>query len=812
MISKNIPANFSPPIATPSVDGSNGHGRRTFDAAEVKTAAAGRTLDILVHVAGIPSSKLDGQHHSCPACGGTDRFRLVDPEAGAVFCNQCFNSNNGDFLSASQHFGRTGDFPETLQRIGDFLGMQPTREATTTPATVDAVGHLAAIKSCPRESLITYGAKAEIHQQGSSSEFKVTFPVYAPNCQPCSDFSIWPYSTNKKRLKGMLAKGKPAGVFLPHNADGTPRFPQPGETWLIVEGVKDASALHAKGFMVVGINGEKLSPKFVALFRGCNVVIVPDRTTSAEEKANESAARLAGFAQSVRVAVLPLPLDGSKGDDTRDALKQPNGEELVKNAIEGALEWQPNQKKMNQGSGDEEPSHCDIAAQIWAESLVDKANELSRYCRHQKKTWKWNGHTWEHIEDDHFTKVIWQHMHIRGQRPTKSKVASVEQALRLMILAPTTGDSTFWLSPPRDMPSNFDPQSAIPTKSKLIFPTAGMPAAGWPVFDRTAAFFTTGAHDFDFDQQGENLVFPDCPNWKKYLSEIFDDELDQILTLQMFVGYCLTELTNQQKFLLWSGPKRSGKSLGAKMIQLAVGKHLVASTSLLSLAGSHGMASMVGHRLAVLADERRLSRQTAAEVLPRILSITGEDYVPINQKYREEYAARLSTRLLILSNETSPLLDEADALTSRMLLLRTRRSFSGSENIYLEETLRAELPGILGWAMQGLAMILTGQRLRSPASTEEDFLSIQEDSNPLSEFFADCLVSDPVGWIPNDSLHDAVRRWADERQLSTIAKISPKRIATLLINAMPHVKRARKTHFNKTTRGFSGVSLKTDNL
>src|SRR5690606_5783594 len=121
------------------------------------------------------------------------------------------------------------------------------------PATVDVVGHLAHAKNCPKESLLGYGGRAEIDQRGSTRELKVVFPVYGSDGQQCSTFSIWPYAASKsKKLKGLLEKGKPAGVFLPHNADGTPRLPKPGEIWLIVEGVKDAAALHARGYLVIG--------------------------------------------------------------------------------------------------------------------------------------------------------------------------------------------------------------------------------------------------------------------------------------------------------------------------------------------------------------------------------------------------------------------------------------------------------------------------------------------------------------------------------------------------------------------------------
>lgn len=66
----------------------------------LKEEVRGREVDILRDVAGIPSDVLDGKHHPCPKCGGKDRFRMIDAESGAVYCNQCFRTGNGDFISA----------------------------------------------------------------------------------------------------------------------------------------------------------------------------------------------------------------------------------------------------------------------------------------------------------------------------------------------------------------------------------------------------------------------------------------------------------------------------------------------------------------------------------------------------------------------------------------------------------------------------------------------------------------------------------------------------------------------------------------
>ena len=96
--------------------------RKTLDAQRIKAASSGREAEILQAVAGIESERLDGKHHACPKCGGTDRFRhMIERQAGVVHCNQCFNEGNGDFIAAVMWM-RDVTFPEALQIIDDYLG------------------------------------------------------------------------------------------------------------------------------------------------------------------------------------------------------------------------------------------------------------------------------------------------------------------------------------------------------------------------------------------------------------------------------------------------------------------------------------------------------------------------------------------------------------------------------------------------------------------------------------------------------------------------------------------------------------------
>ncbi len=67
----------------------------------------------------------------------------------------------------------------------------------------------------------------------------------------------------------------------------------------------------------------------------------------------------------------------------------------------------------------------------------------------------------------------------------------------------------------------------------------------------------------------------------------------------------------------------------------------------------------------------------------------------------EPVTGKLTTRLMIVSNELPKLGDASGALSSRMLLLPLATSFYGREDRGLTAKLLKELPSILLWAIAG---------------------------------------------------------------------------------------------------------------
>ena len=298
-----------------------------YDKEAIRVAAAGRWPEILSAIGGIPLEYLDGttREHPCPICGGETRFRMIDVQAGAVYCNQCFNKKNGDGFAA---FGwATGkDFNETLASVAHYLGIEPSENGNGKPTSseYDPVARMAETKRCPVDSLRVYGATPFPQRRA------IAFPMYGRDGKQCSQFNLFPDSKNGQERKGLNAQRKPTGMFLPHDEAGNVRLPKPGESWIPVEGVKDASVLHALGFLAVGLPGKYFKAEWAGLFQGVNVVVLLDNDAAGIEAAPKVVKAVQGNAASVAIATLPHP------GDVRDNLAKPDGEAAVRQAIETA--------------------------------------------------------------------------------------------------------------------------------------------------------------------------------------------------------------------------------------------------------------------------------------------------------------------------------------------------------------------------------------------------------------------------------------------------------------------------------------------
>jgi len=86
-------------------------------------------------------------------------------------------------------------------------------------------------------------------------------------------------------------------------------------------------------------------------------------------------------------------------------------------------------------------------------------------------------------------------------------------------------------------------------------------------------------------------------------------------------------------------------------------KHNVAAPTLANFASNFGLQELIIRPLAIIGDARLSTGADAGIVVESLLSISGEDSLQIDRKYRDPWNGRLPTRLMILTNELPKLRD-----------------------------------------------------------------------------------------------------------------------------------------------------------
>ncbi|MCX7429185.1 MAG: hypothetical protein NTW96_26605 [Planctomycetia bacterium] len=257
----------------------------------------------------------------CVACNSSDAFHLHGDE-GVAHCFSC-GGKWSPFQVAEAVLRDREQAKAVMVELGLFTPAPNTSGPSTSAPLPDPIAVIANAKGVTPESLRVFGAKA-------ITPYTVRLAAYGPDGKQCTHFDL-----SVRGGKGKFAYQKSAGLFFPHE-NSKVRLPQPGETWHLVEGCKDAAALHGLGLLACGLNTCRLAAKFARLFQGVEIVLVPDRDAAGEEGAQHSARVLRGVAPSVRVAVLPAEFKESGGEDIRDVLRRPDGRELVLQAIADA--------------------------------------------------------------------------------------------------------------------------------------------------------------------------------------------------------------------------------------------------------------------------------------------------------------------------------------------------------------------------------------------------------------------------------------------------------------------------------------------
>jgi putative DNA primase/helicase len=370
--------------------------------------------------------------------------------------------------------------------------------------------------------------------------------------------------------------------------------------------------------------------------------------------------------------------------------------------------------------------------------------------------WRWKTSHWCAVEDRSVRSALYEYTEAAHYMandkpmlvpwaPTRRKIGDLFEALAaICILADDTEQPT-WLDGRTSGVIVATANGLLDVERRRLLP-------------HTPTFFNLTSVPFAYDPRA-----PQPRRWLEFLHEIWPDEPAAIDMLGEWFGYVISGRLDLHKILLMVGPTRGGKGVIARILTSLLGKANVAGPTLSSLGGEFGLAPLIGKSLAVISDARFVGKNSGI-VVERLLSISGEDFLTVNIKYKEQWTGKLPCRLHVISNELPKLGDASTAIVGRIVLLLLTRSWLGREDHGLELDLRAELPGVLNWALTGLERltVTNGNRFTPLASADEAIIAMRDLASPVGAFVRERCRLGRDGEVPVDDLYAAYKAWADE--------------------------------------------------
>jgi putative DNA primase/helicase len=400
-----------------------------------------------------------------------------------------------------------------------------------------------------------------------------------------------------------------------------------------------------------------------------------------------------------------------------------------------------------------------VARQLQPDWLHDDQPTL----RSWRRTWmRWEHAHWAEVDEQEVRASLYRRLeHARyvvigpnGEpqskpwAPTKKKIADLVDALGAITLLPSSVDAPSWAD-------RRDEGVIVACRNGLLR------VADRQLLGHDPRFFNLVSVPFDYQPAAAP---PE--RWLSFLRDTWTDDegnvdTESIDVLQEFFGYVVSGRTNLHKILLIVGPTRSGKGTIARVLTALVGKGNMAGPTLASLATNFGLAPLLGKPLAIVSDAR-LGGGGGHQVVERLLTISGEDTIDVDRKFRESWTGRLPTRFLILSNQLPSFGDASGAIAHRFIVLSMQRSWLGQENTGLTGQLTAELPGILNWALDGLVRLTNRGRFTEPESSVDAVIAMKDSASPMSAFVRECCRIGAGKQVPVDDLWAAWKAWCED--------------------------------------------------
>lgn len=236
-------------------------------------------------------------------------------------------------------------------------------------------------------------------------------------------------------------------------------------------------------------------------------------------------------------------------------------------------------------------------------------------------------------------------------------------------------------------------------------------------------------------------------------------DFELINLLQEMMGFFMTDTFYATGAFFFYGMGSNGKSVLMDLLEKIFGDNYVSALSLSDFNKQFTMVDLINKRLNISREEDE--KYVSAKMFKSI--VTGES-VRAEHKFGEGFKMRPTCKFLFSTNKL-PTFDGFDyGLKRRLFLIPFHRQIKPEDqDKHLIEKLEAEIPGIIGWALEGAKRLQANNYVFSPSKASADlFLEFEEEMSSAIMFFNENYVIDDDFKTSKADVYEHYRGWLAE--------------------------------------------------
>lgn len=256
----------------------------------------------------------------------------------------------------------------------------------------------------------------------------------------------------------------------------------------------------------------------------------------------------------------------------------------------------------------------------------------------------------------------------------------------------------------------------------------------------------------------------ECPTWRRFVRDVFQDDVELIEFIQRLLGYVLSGDRSEQKIFFFYGLGANGKSVLADFVLWVLGTYAIkqpANVLMHSPIDRHPteLAQLRGKRLAISSELEE--GQFWAEA--RIKELTGDAELTARFMRQDFFTFPMTQKHVVVGNYKPRLRGGDAALARRFVLVPFLAKFEGAKcDPRMDQKLRAEAPAILRWMVDG-AVKWHADGLRIPETVTRASREYLADNDDVALWLAECCEMQTGSSTKASDLYESFASWIKGR-------------------------------------------------